>query len=60
MIFVSGGALGADSVWSYYGEQAGIKCYHFIGFNLNRPVGGTPERKAEQASGKNIYMQLKN
>ena len=56
MIFVSGGALGADSVWSYYGEQAGIKCYHIIGFDLNRPKGGSPERQAEQASGKNVYL----
>lgn len=56
MIFVSGGALGADSVWSYYGEQAGIKCYHLIGFGLNRPKGGSPERQAEQASGKNVYL----
>lgn len=56
MIFVSGGALGADSVWSYYGEQAGIKCYHLIGFDLNRPKGGSPERQAEQASGKNVYL----
>lgn len=56
MIFVSGGALGADSVWSFYGEQAGIKCYHIIGFDLNRPKGGSPERQAEQASGKNVYL----
>lgn len=59
MIFVSGGALGADSVWSYYGEQAGIKCYHLIGFDLNRPKGGSPERQAEQASGKNVYLNYK-
>jgi len=56
MIFVSGGALGADSVWSYYGEQAGVKCYHLIGFGLNRPKGGSPERQTEQASGKNVYL----
>lgn len=55
-IFVSGGALGADSVWSYYGEQAGFKCYHIIGFDLTRPKGGSPERQAEQASGKNVYL----
>lgn len=55
--FISGGALGSDSLWSYYGDKKGITTYHLIGFNCRRPTGGRdPLRNEEQSSGKNVII----
>lgn len=50
---ISGGALGADSVWSYIAEQNGVpkeNIKHLISFGLSRPVGSS-DRREEQSSG---------
>ena len=50
--FISGGALGSDSVWSYYGDKHGVITTHFIAEGCKRPTGGKiPERIEEQRSG---------
>ena len=50
--FISGGALGSDSVWSYYGDKHGVVTTHFIAEGCKRPTGGRiPERIEEQRSG---------
>ena len=51
---ISGGALGADSVWSYIAEKHGIKTIHLIGSGLSRPTGGIDDNRIrEQRSGIN-------
>ena len=50
--FISGGALGSDSVWSYYGDQHGVVTTHFIAEGCKRPTGGRDsDRTKEQQSG---------
>ena len=61
---ISGGALGADSVWSYIAEKYGIKTIHLIGSGLSRPTGGIDDNRIrEQRSGINqaiTYEQTAN
>ena len=50
--FISGGALGSDSVWSFYGDQHEVTTYHLIAEGMTRPTGGkNSARNAEQQSG---------
>lgn len=57
---LSGGALGADSVWSFLAEKAGVdskNIYHIIASGMKRPTGGLDDdRIREQQSGTTITI----
>ena len=56
---ISGGALGADSVWSYLLEKHGMErksIYHVIGFGLKRPTGGLDDNRIREQSTGTTYQ----
>lgn len=58
MIIYSGGALGADSVWSFIAENNGIpkeNIIHYIAPGMKRPQG-SQERKIEQSTGTEYHL----
>lgn len=58
MKVLSGGALGADSVWSYIAENNGVSkedIIHYIAPGMKRPQGNQ-ERKIEQSTGTEYHL----
>lgn len=54
---ISGGALGADSVWGAYATPCNITVEHMIAYGQKRPSGyGNPQRAYEQSIGLNHYL----